>query len=162
MKIIFLDVDGVLNNARWARKMYDEGVHVYADDLLYDPSIKQLKRLIDATNAKVILSSSWRNHPDAMEHLEAQLNAYNIFIYGKTPRVGPQRGDDITAWFNRYDKAGLFKLRPEEYNYIILDDDSDMTVHMDHLVKTDFETGLQYTHVDRAIALLNGEAQNGN
>lgn len=152
MKIIFLDVDGVLNNARWARKMYDEGVHVYADDLLYDPSIKQLKRLIDATDAKVILSSSWRNHPDAMSHLATQLAAYNIFIYGVTPNVGPQRGDDISEWLANH---------PVD-NYVILDDDSDMTVHMDHLVQPSYETGLQYTHVDRAIALLNGEAQNGN
>lgn len=152
MKIIFLDVDGVLNNACWARKMYDEGVHVYADDLLYDPSIKQLKRLIDATNAKVVLSSSWRNHPDAMKHLATQLAAYNIFVYGVTPNVGPQRGDDISEWLANH---------PID-NYVILDNDSDMTVHMDHLVKTDFETGLQYTHVDRAIALLNGGAQNGN
>lgn len=152
MKIIFLDVDGVLNNARWAQKMYNEGVHVYADDLLYDPAIKQLKRLIDATDAKVILSSSWRNYPDAMKHLATQLAAYDIFIYGVTPNVGPQRGDDISEWLANH---------PVD-NYVILDDDSDMTVHMDHLVQTSYETGLQYTHVDQAIALLNGEAQNGN
>ena len=36
-KVIFLDVDGVLNNGKWAEEMYCKGVRVYHDDLLYEP-----------------------------------------------------------------------------------------------------------------------------
>lgn len=34
-KVIFLDVDGVLNNGTWAIDMFDKGIRVYHDDLLY-------------------------------------------------------------------------------------------------------------------------------
>ena len=36
-KAIFLDVDGVLNDGNWAMEMYQQGVRVYHDDLLYLP-----------------------------------------------------------------------------------------------------------------------------
>ena len=41
-KVIFLDVDGVLNNGTWAIEMFDKGIRVYHDDLLYEPSLEQL------------------------------------------------------------------------------------------------------------------------
>lgn len=43
-KVLFLDVDGVLNNGEWAFNMHRQGVHVYSDDLLYEPSLEQLRR----------------------------------------------------------------------------------------------------------------------
>lgn len=121
------------------------GVRVYAEDLLYDPALKQLKRLVDTTGAKIVVSSSWRLIPMAMKNLTAQLEAHGMKVYDKTPHTGNYRGDDITAWLNQHDDVDA---------YVILDDDSDMTTHMDHLVKTDFETGLRHNHVDRAIEVL--------
>lgn len=46
-KVIFLDVDGVLNNSTWAIEMFDKGIRVYHDDLLYEPSLEQLRRIVD-------------------------------------------------------------------------------------------------------------------
>ena len=46
-KVIFLDVDGVLNNGTWAIEMFDKGIRVYHDDLLYEPSLEQLRRIVD-------------------------------------------------------------------------------------------------------------------
>ena len=40
-KVIFLDVDGVLNNGAWAIAAFDKGIRVYHDDLLYEPSLEQ-------------------------------------------------------------------------------------------------------------------------
>ena len=45
--VIFLDVDGVLNNGKWAEEMYRKGIRVYHDDLLYVASLEQLKRIVD-------------------------------------------------------------------------------------------------------------------
>lgn len=146
MKIIFLDVDGVLNNSEWAKRMIDEGVRVYAEDMLEDRAILLLKQIIDATGADVVVSSTWRDDPKAMEHLLVQLAAYDIWPIGSTPRTNLRRGDDISQWLERYD--GYIE------SYVILDDDSDMTVHMDHLVKTSFEHGLRHEHVERAIEIL--------
>ena len=36
-KVVFLDVDGVLNNGILAIEMFDKGIRVYHDDLLYEP-----------------------------------------------------------------------------------------------------------------------------
>ena len=46
-KVFFLDVDGVLNNGKWAEEMYRKGIRVYRDDLLYVASLEQLKRIVD-------------------------------------------------------------------------------------------------------------------
>lgn len=148
MKIIFLDVEGVLNNMTWAKRMRDEGVRVFAEDMLEDRAIKLLKQIIDATGADVVITSTWRTHVAAMKHLLDQLAYYGIRPIAKTPRRGGLRGDEITAWMQECNE-------PFD-EYVILDDESDMTVHMDHLVKTSFEHGLQPEHVKRAIEILNG------
>ena len=152
MKIIFLDVDGVLNNSTWAKRMIDEGVRVYAEDILEDRAIELLKQIVDATGADVVISSTWRGDPVAMDHLLIQLNAHGIWPIGATPRTNLKRGDDISQWLEKND--GYVDA------YVILDDDSDMTVHMDHLVQTSFEHGLRPEHVTRAIEMLNGGDQN--
>ena len=69
-KVIFLDVDGVLNNGTWAIEMFDKGIRVYHDDLLYEPSLEQLKRIVDTTGAFIVVSSSWRQIPIAYLHLK--------------------------------------------------------------------------------------------
>jgi len=146
-RIIFLDVDGVLNNGTWAIEMFDKGVRVYHDDILYEPALERLKGLVDATGAKIVVSSSWRQIPSAYANLTAWLEKFGMNIADKTPYVGGCRGDDITAWFKR---------NPGEYSYAILDDDDDMDGHMDHLVRTDFDVGLVDEDVEKALRLLTG------
>lgn len=149
-KLIFLDVDGVLNNQTWALKMFkEEGVRVYSEDILEDRALRLLKRLVDETGAKIIVSSAWRKIPGSYDALKAQLNHYGLSVAGDTPYAGGVRGDDISAWFNR---------NPGDYRYVILDDDSDMDGHMEHLVQTDFDTGLTYDIVERCISMLNSDA----
>lgn len=144
-RIIFLDVDGVLNNGTWAEEMYEQSVRVYHDDLLYEPSLVQLRRIVDETGAVIVISSSWRQVPTAYGHLKEWLEKYGMEIHDKTPYVGGERGDDITGWFNRH---------PGEYKYVILDDDDDMGRHMEHLVRTDFGTGLTEQKADECIRRL--------
>lgn len=148
MKIIFLDVDGVLNNSSWATRMWNEGVRVYAEDMLEDRAIRLLKQIVDATGASVVITSTWRNSAAQMTHLLDQLAYFSIRPIAVTPRLNKERGDEISAWMQRYD--GYIE------SYVILDDDSDMGEHMDHLVQTSFKYGLQHEHVKRAIEILNG------
>lgn len=150
-KVVFLDVDGVLNNGAWARRMWEEGVHVYHDNLLEDRALRLLRSLIEQTGAKIVVSSAWRKIPEAMESLCTQLEFYKLPVFDITPYVGGERGDDITAWFNRH---------PGEYRYVILDDDSDMGEHLDHLVKTNFDEGLTYDKVSECITILNDTISN--
>ena len=145
-KVIFLDVDGVLNNGVWAVEMFRQGIRVYSEDRLYEPSLEQLKRIVDTAGAVIVVSSAWRQIPSAYLHLKEWLERYGMEIYDKTPYVGMERGDDITAWFNR---------NPGDWKYVILDDEDDMGVHIPHLVQTSFDAGLTMKEVDRCIQLLN-------
>lgn len=68
MKVIFLDIDGVMNSENHAREMHklvEEGKLSKKKfgttwDLPYEGTILPLKKIIDKTGAVVVLSSSWR------------------------------------------------------------------------------------------------------
>ena len=147
-KIIFLDVDGVLNSLSFADKMRrEEGVSVFREDILDGRCLALLRDIVEKTDAKIVVSSAWRKIPSSFENLKSWLERYGMTVFDVTPYVGGERGDDITAWFNR---------NPGEYRYVILDDDSDMTVHIDHLVHTNFhDRGLTRSLADRCIEMLN-------
>ena len=149
-RVIFLDVDGVLNNGSWAMEMYDKGIRTYRDDILYEPALERLKRLVDATGAMIVVSSSWRQNITSFRHLRDWLKMYGMKISDITPYVGGCRGDDITAWFNR---------NPGEWSYAILDDEDDMGEHMDHLVQTDFDVGFTDQDCEKAMIILSGEPE---
>lgn len=143
--LIFLDVDGVLNNGTWAMEMYRQGIHVYRNDILYEPALERLKKLVETTGAKIVVSSAWRQIPTAYRHLLEWLSKFGLTVFDKTPYVGGCRGDDITAWFKR---------NPGDYSYVILDDDDDMDGHMDRLIRTDFDQGLMDDDVEKARRIL--------
>ena len=121
-RIIFLDIDGVLN-----RDGKDEnGNHEYFNEGM----VKELSYLVKKTNAKIILSSSWKgyfinyiegygiNDKNVTEFMKL-LERENIKIYGMTPG-GPLRGGisrplEIRTWLAKY---------PEIESFVILDDDT--------------------------------------
>ena len=56
MKIIFLDIDGVLNSVRYdCQRTIDQGN-------IDETRLQLIKKLVDATEARIVLSSSWRKH----------------------------------------------------------------------------------------------------
>lgn len=149
MKVIFLDVDGVLNNMDWASSMRQKNVMVFSQDLLYEPALLMLEDLVRETDAILVLSSAWRKIPSAREALVKQLAEHNMQLHSDTPYVGDIRGKDIDAWFNHHPEIKID-------SYVILDDDSDFTeAQLPYLVQTDFADGLQDRHYRRAKAILN-------
>ena len=71
-KIIFLDFDGVLNTEYYQGLLQYQG-KPWQDEYgaFFDPkSVKQLKRIIDATDADIVVESSWKHLGlDAMKEL---------------------------------------------------------------------------------------------
>ncbi|MBR6955008.1 MAG: hypothetical protein IKH77_08250 [Clostridia bacterium] len=122
---------------------------IHTGIILYEPSLEQLKRVIDSTGAVIVVSSAWRQIPTSWQCLLGWLEKYGLEVYDKTPYVGGERGDDITAWFNRH---------PGEWQYVILDDDSDMGIHMNHLVQTDFDAGLTERDPYRCFGLSSSQS----
>ena len=151
MKILFLDVDGVLNNDDWAWEMFNKyRIEVYRNNILYQPHLVQLRRIINETGAKIVISSSWRKIPSAYADLKRWLQMYGMEVYGETPYVGGIRGDDIEAWFKRNENEDI-------ETYAILDDDTDMGQHYGHLINTFYMEGLTQEMADKCIAMLNGQ-----
>lgn len=149
MRVIFLDVDGVLNSEMFASQMHkNEGVSIFNEDILDRRALANLAQIVRETDATIVLSSSWRKIPSAREALVAQLAEYGLVIHSDTPYTGGERGDDITAWFKRHGNLNIV-------SYVILDDDSDMGVHLPHLIQTRFHGwGLERKHVKTAVELL--------
>lgn len=156
-KIVFLDVDGVLNSDDfYARWMLEEGVDCFETDTLDPHALALLKKLVRETDAKVIISSSWRWDNQAMGNLTSQLRTYGIFAIGTTIddiRVNLSRAGEIKLWLDSH---------PEIVNYVILDDARiDIDELARHHIKTNSVYGLQLNHIEQAKNILNGDLING-
>jgi hypothetical protein len=147
-KIIFLDIDGVLNGDNTEEET--KSGCMFVEDRL----IRKLKRIISATKAKVVLSSDWRYHKDEpilnedYLELQAKLEEYGIEFFGWTPVISQEhRGLEIDAWL---------KKRSYISSFVILDDRFDMHPHNKNHVKVGYKTGLTDDDVEEAINILNG------
>lgn len=154
-KILFLDVDGVLNN---------EGVfkdrrfgYMPLDHLC----IERLHNVVRETGCKIVLSSAWRE----IERLEKALDAHLVFeVYNglgadpllvrhddrSTRRLSGDayngRGSEIAEWLSRH---------PEVTGYAIVDDDGDMLPEQtDRFVRTTFDTGMTDEDAAKLITIL--------
>ena len=169
-KVIFLDVDGVLNSSRT----------LYEDISLEDYLISNLKELVDKTGAKIILSSSWRLSTEAVATLMDRLDKFGLAISGMTCdgvdldwlekyefdatkkyldtkfdwdenrqiKITHDRGAEIFKWLHDHDDCA----------YVILDDEiEDIKPYFSEsvIVKTSYKTGLTKEDVKKAIQILN-------
>ena len=58
MKVIFLDIDGVLNSIKFDRLRMRDG----RSDFIDESRLPLLKQIVDSTNAVIVLSTTWRVH----------------------------------------------------------------------------------------------------
>ena len=152
MKVIFLDIDGVLNHQKHYEWLIEtdeptpmQRTYPYTE---FNPeSCRLLNEIIWETGAEIVVSSSWRLDG------EARLNSlFKYFglpkIYSTTPCLNTARGIEIGAWLAAH---------PEVTNYVIFDDDEDMNAEqMPFFIKTNpYEDGLNESCKDKAIELLN-------
>jgi hypothetical protein len=149
LKIIFLDVDGVLINKTAFKLAYENKVREQADP----PCVEQLNRVVAETGAYIVMSSCWRIGRDIME-IRDLLRGWGVVgtTIDKTPHLPTLRGNEIQAWLNRY--AQHERYGPVE-SFVILDDDSDMAHLKPSLVRTWIDDGLTKQKADEAIAMLN-------
>jgi hypothetical protein len=106
MKVIFLDIDGVLN----CKKTRNPRQFPYVVDKRL---LRRFNRLLDRTGAKVVLSSSWRVDPAglfAAKHWDVPF----IDICPDMPK-SPRRREVLT-WL---------RLHPKVTRYAVIDDEDD-------------------------------------
>lgn len=111
MKVIFLDVDGVLNSDEYldsTKKADVQGIQRHIDV----SKIRLLKKAIDETGAKVVLTSSWRLTNDLGSLRELFAN-YSIYL-DKTPFIDNQRGVEIRKWLATKQNVDDFVILDDE------------------------------------------------
>lgn len=127
MKILFLDVDGVLNKTSDA-DVINEGFYLQR---LNQKLIDKLLQIVWNTECRVVLSSTWRKRVEDI----AFLIKCKVPINSVTDSNGPTRGHEIQRWLDQNDV----------YSYAIVDDDSDM---LDSQRKNFFQIDPEYGLTD--------------
>ena len=161
-KVIFLDIDGVLNPKWWISKKPSDKYGVFFEA----NAVANLEKIIVETGADIVISSSWKNMgfsvvqsmwkdrklpgkvidvtPDYMSDkmlLNADLNDTDIdHLY--------IRGCEIKGWLELHGA--------DVSHYVIIDDMDDVIPEQQsHLVQTDPEIGISDWDATMAIMILN-------
>ena len=158
VKILFLDIDGVLNSASTAFSPL--GIRDIDEDKLL-----LLKEIIDKTKAKIILISSWKEkwysnkekkplQSEEANYLDERFLALGLTISGKVPDLDyGGRGKAIARYLSLLKDKGM-----DITHFAILDDhlgDYEANHLKDHLVKTSFRKGgLTKDKAKKVTALL--------
>lgn len=161
MKIIFLDIDGVLNHQNFYEGKDPNIIKILQLNLHLDPkSVKLLNTICETTGAKVVLSSTWRRHQSLEAAREIfKSKGFNGEIIDKTPDLTKDnpdfiRGNEILKWIK--ENEALLGTHYRDYkDYVILDDKTFFLYwQKDHLFQINPYTGLTEENVKEIIDFL--------
>lgn len=166
-RVIFLDIDGVLNNASdWFALPIAHGPGCHKGSRISPIACGLVDRLARELDADIVISSTWRIGR-TVETLAAQLAPFGLDperIIGKTPNLDGAENDQtrtsdglIVCYSNRRGReirAWMVDHGLTDDQVVILDDDSDMGDLLPRLVKTSWSTGLDRGHVLAALSLF--------
>ena len=162
-KVIFLDIDGVLNPKWWDNRKPSDRY-----GCLFDPNtVDHLEEIVVKTGAVIVISSSWKDM--GLSELQKMWKDRNL--PGKVIDITPNymsdemllnadlndidldcldiRGYEINGWLTLHGK--------DVSHYVIIDDMDDiLTEQRSHFIQTDPEVGITKDDVEKAISLLNG------
>ena len=164
-KYLFLDFDGVMNTEFYQHLLISKG-EPWRDEhgALFDPqAVEQLKRIIDATHADIVIVSSWK-----YLGLEAMKDMWLArYLPGRVIDITPSvvsaswsldengldarqsKGIEIDFW--------LFENAVRDARYVIIDDEYViLDSQLPHFILTNPFDGITNLLADRAVALLNG------
>jgi hypothetical protein len=173
-KILFLDIDGVLNympdrelletlKNNLGYEKFQHEIYGFSNKL-----VEYLKMIIDATNCKIVFSTSWRYFKD--HHIEGSdwrktladlLTVDQSIFLGNTPDISSgwdngtfsrRRGSEIKMWLE-------CNTEPGKYKFCVIDDevcDIIPVIPKKNVIHVNMKTGLTIDDAKRAIAILNG------
>jgi hypothetical protein len=139
VKVLFLDVDGVLNNF--------DLIRANGFDYIDDAMVRVLAGVAKQTGADIVLSSFWRLDPHDRSLVDAALKRHGMFVSDRTPSMPGPRAGEISAWL---------RMNPEVERYAILDDDEEAGIGMESsFFLTDAEVGITAKIADAVVSHLN-------
>eukprot|EP01124_Arcella_intermedia_P035726 TRINITY_DN9173_c0_g1_i1.p1 TRINITY_DN9173_c0_g1~~TRINITY_DN9173_c0_g1_i1.p1 ORF type:complete len:175 (+),score=28.31 TRINITY_DN9173_c0_g1_i1:60-584(+) len=156
LKVVFLDIDGVL------LPFGGES----SESLPNSTCLRHLKHILDQTNAKIILSSTWRWNEESVKLINRELvkcGMEEIFgmtgfcdvdykLHYKFNNSSGIRAREIMLWVKEYESH-----HPLSLSYVILDDEdlSPFETISPHFVYITSQSGLTREDASKAIGLLN-------
>lgn len=168
-KYIFLDIDGVLNSEHTWNEYCENGDQQSASTIS-DQYLENLQKIVEKTDAKIILSSSWRIYFGEYTkeprnifaiHLVQALAKHNLKLHDMTPfikgKFSNERGLEIRTYIDKHNIK----------DYVVIDDEefSDFRTHLDmsKFIQTKFgnentsieDEGLSKEVATKAIEILN-------
>ena len=163
-KVIFLDIDGVLNTKWWYTQM-DRNTPKDKYGYAFDPrSVANLQKIVDETGSDIVISSSWKSF--GLSELEEMWQDREL--PGKLIDITPNSVSDEMFLNADLDHMELFHIRGMEIkewldkhgknvsHYVIIDDmDNFLLDQKSHFVQTDPEVGITKGDVKKVVRLLN-------
>lgn len=166
-KILFLDIDGVLNTERHHEYCNENGID-NSDEYgyLFDPiAVKNLTTIVNETEADIVISSSWKFYglsslldmwsdralPGRIIGITPDAEVDKILLNADLEHMENLkcRGTEIKQWLSAHGK--------NVSQYAILDDLQDILPEQrSHFVQTSPIVGITEEDADRIIKILNG------
>lgn len=157
MKVIFLDIDGVMNCENWITSIPKQDVlrlrsinGYNVGSIFYPLSVLVLNEVIEETGAKIVISSCWRadfsyNVDNARDLFK--LNGVKGDIIDFTPSINSIRGEEIQAWLDSHNDIE---------SIVIIDDETyDIRELRKYTVKTSWRDGLRMRNKSKILKMLN-------
>lgn len=166
-RIIFLDFDGVLNTEHYQNFLYYKG-KTQKDEhgALFDPeAVEQLRRIIDATHADIVVESSWkylgleamqeiwqaRNMPGQVIDITPSTVSDKWLLTANfddlDPAMGQWKGKEIASWLSEHTN--------KDTRYVIIDDEYViLNSQLPHFILTNSYNGITEDVANRAISIL--------
>lgn len=156
MKVIFLDVDGVINCVRSKSRCMD-CVGMDTDKL------RRLQEIVNKTDAKIVLTTTWKEHYEVgaykqyetfAKYMNNRFRKFGLQVIDKVrDKRWSDRGEAILKWLDEH---------PETNQWLILDDQRFLWYDDDriepHWVRTYWRgSGLTEAGKEAAIRILNGK-----
>ena len=140
--IIFLEIEGVLTNYNSMKNSSYKDI--YKQFGIDTNALFLLKRLTNATNGKIVMTSSLR-FDDDFERLERALRSMGFIILGKTDFIDYNKTAEIMNYITKHNIR----------NYIILDSEEleDIPEIKERFIESPVDDGLQEYLVDEAIEI---------
>ena len=158
-KILFLDIDGVLNPKWWERK-----VSVDKFGCAFDSKcVAYLKKILDETGAEIVVSSSWkcmgladmqnmwknRSLPGKVVDITPDMMSDEMLLNEEIGSLNPldNRGCEIKGWLSKHEGEVL--------RYAVIDDMDDiLPEQLPYFVQTDADTGISMEDVKKTVMIL--------
>lgn len=155
MKVLFLDIDGVLNHSEWYSSGRNPG-NLDGNEGDIDPQCAgRVASVCRRTGAKIVVSSDWRISWASTQARLSRMGLGSDVVIGCTPDhtmlrmfrgVDASRGGEVEEWLQSH---------PECEEYVIVDDRTDFTDEQkQHMVTVDSEIGITDDDVEMAVAIL--------